>query len=73
VGRVDLKWKTGANLMCDRTIAEIGRRLAAALNIVARTRAQDDKHHVAVLYTELCKAVREEEIEQQTPEEAIPQ
>lgn len=47
--------------MTDAWIATVARKLAEALNRVARERSDDAKKQVALLHTELCAAVRDEE------------
>ena len=54
--------------MSDSIVAAVGRNLAQALGIVARSRSEEDKKAVAALLTELCAAVRLEREEQAAAE-----
>jgi len=46
--------------MNNQHIANLGRQLAHALNIWAKSRAPDDLKNIALLHTALCQAVRDE-------------
>lgn len=59
--------------MSDASMAEIARRLAAAMMLRARTRLPEDTKAVAVLQTELCAEYGAELDPQNTSELTAPQ
>lgn len=59
--------------MSDVVIANVARRLAAALMQRARSRNAEDTKLVALLDTELCQAVKDEAYEKNAAQDGAPQ
>jgi hypothetical protein len=57
--------------MSDQQIASVARDLAMALKTFAHERRDDDRKHIALLQTELCRVVREEAAEISTDQHEL--